>query len=339
MVRLCVMKRFQALAVSCFLVFTVPIQADVVTSPIWSIQFSPDGKYIAAGRYQWVQLWDVKARKVIRVFEPHADAVRCLKFSADGKMLFTGGGLPAESGEFQIWDVESGERIEALEPHADSIEAIAVNADSSKIFTASMDERVSVISFPNAKIERTLTQHVDRVLAVDYSADGKYFVTGGKDKTVKVWDTQTYEVLVNFDQNDAPVYAVSFAPAGNIIVSASADNVLRSWRVDESRAESGRIETDGSLVRVYNGHRAPVYAIDCGVRNNHVIVVSGSADKSVIVWNLRSGNQIYRFRQSTDEVYAVDLGPNGRFLTAGGRDGKIRLWDLVNGEPVAGCLE
>lgn len=313
--------------------------AEPYTSPIWSIQFSPDGSKLAVGRYQWVQLWDLGTRKVIQDLEPHSDAVRCLKFAGDGKTLFAGGGLPSQNGELHVWDIESGEQIQVVDCHADTIEGVAVSADGSRVLTASMDEQISVIALDSGDIERTLTQHIDRVFGIDFRADGKYFVTSGKDKNVKIWNAQTYEVLVNFDQNDAAVYSVAFAPEGDMIVSGSADTVLRSWRVTESVAESGRIQTQGALVRVYNGHQGAVYAIDCGMRNNQVIVVSASADKSVIVWSLRSGGRLYTFTQSADEIYAVDLSADGNFVAAGGRDGIARVWDLSNGELVAALTE
>ena len=316
-----------------------PVRAQPHTSPIWSIQFSPDGSQLAVGRYQWVQLWDLNKRTVIRDLEPHSDAVRCLKFARDGKSLYAGGGLPAQNGELHVWNLESGEQIQVVDCHADTIEAVAVSADGSRVFTASMDEQVSVVALDSGDIERTLTQHIDRVFGIDFRTDGKYFVTGGKDKTVKVWNAQTFEVLVNFDQNDAAVYSVAFAPGDNMIVSGSADTVLRSWRVTESVAESGKLETQGALVRVYNGHQGAVYAIDCGARNNQVIVVSGSADKSVIVWDFRSGSRLYTFTQSTEEIYAVDLSEDGRFVAAGGRDGTARIWDLSDGELVAALTE
>lgn len=318
---------------------THPVAAESYTSSIWSIRFSPDGSQLAVGRYQWIQLWDLGSREVIQDLEPHSDAVRCLKFADDGKTLFAGGGLPAQNGELHVWEIESGEQIQVVDCHADTIEAVAVSADGSTILTASMDEHVSVIALDSGDIERTLTQHIDRVFGIDFRTDGKYFVTGGKDKTVKIWNAQTYEVLVNFDQNDAAVYSVAFAPGDNMIVSGSGDTVLRSWRVTETVAESGNIQTQGALVRVYNGHQGAVYAVDCGTINNQAIIVSGSADKSVIVWDLRSGSRLYTFAQSTDEIYAVDLGADGRFVAAGGRDGIARIWDLSNGELVAALTE
>ena len=58
------------------------------------------------------------------------------------------------------------------------------------------------------------------------------------------------------------------------------------------------------------------------------MIASGSADTSVIIWNLRSGNRYSTFDESTDAVYAVKFSPNGEFVAAGGRDGKVRLWNL-----------
>ena len=318
---------------------TLQVAAEPLESPIWSIRFSPDGNYLAVGRYQWVQLWDLRTREVIQDLEPHSDAVRCLKFSRDGKSLFAGGGQPAQNGELHVWDIESGEPIQVVDCHADTIEAIALSADGSRVLTASMDEQVSVIALDSGDIERTLTQHIDRVFGIDFRVDGKYFVTSGKDKTVKIWNAQTYEVLVNFDQNDAAVYSVAFVPEDNMIVSGSADTVLRSWRVTESVGEAGNLQTQGALVRVYNGHQGAVYAIDCGTRNNQVIVVSGSADKSVIVWDFRSGSRLNTFTESAEEIYAVDLRSDGAFVAAGGRDGIARIWDLSNGELVAALTE
>ena len=318
---------------------THPVAAEPHTSPIWSIRFSPDGNYLAVGRYQWVQLWDLGTREVIQDLEPHSDAVRCLKFAHDGKTLFAGGGQPAQNGELHVWDIESGEQIQVVDCHADTIEAVAVSADGSRVLTASMDEQISVVAVDSGDIERTLTQHIDRVFGIDFRVDGKYFVTGGKDKTVKIWNAQTYDVLVNFDQNDAAVYSVVFAPDDNMIVSGSADTVLRSWRVTESVGEAGNPQTQGALVRVYNGHEGAVYAIDCGTRNNQVIVVSGSADKSVIVWDLRSGSRLNTFTESAEEIYAVDLSADGAFVAAGGRDGIARIWNLSNGELDAALTE
>ena len=316
------------------LLLTTPVYA--AQSPIWTLQFSPDGKSIAVGKYQWIEVWDIETQQLIHTYEPHASAVRCLTFSRDGKTLFAGGGLAAQSGELRIWDVASEELLNTLEIHADTIESIAISPDETKLLTASMDEYSAILNIAQeAEVgnETTtwLSQHVGRVLCALYHPDGTYFATGSEDKTIKVWHPENHTVLINFDGNDEAVYSLAYAAGDELIVSGSADNTIRSWRVTVG-GTSGPENYTGALVREYNGHQGPVYSVDCGMWNNQEIIASGSADTSVIIWNLRSGNRRRTFDESTDAVYAVQLSPNGRLVAAGGRDGVVRIWHIGNSQ-------
>ena len=316
------------------LLLTTPVYA--AQSPIWTLQFSPDGKSIAVGKYQWIEVWDIETQRLIHTYEPHASAVRCLTFSRDGKTLFAGGGLAAQSGELRIWDVASEELLNTLEIHADTIESIAISPDETKLLTASMDEYSAILNIAQeAEVgnETTtwLSQHVGRVLCALYHPEGTYFATGSEDKTIKVWHPENHTVLVNFDGNDDAVYSLAYAAGDELIVSGSADNTIRSWRVTVG-GTSGPEAYTGALVREYNGHQGPVYSVDCGMWNNQESIASGSADTSVIIWNLRSGNRRRTFDESTDAVYAVQLSPNGRLVAAGGRDGVVRIWHIGNSQ-------
>lgn len=345
------------LLISSVIIFSFPTAhgfAAEPLSPIWALQFSPDGKMLAVGKYQWVELWDLETQAVIHTYEPHAGEVRCLKFSTVGAIseagnnqssnrqpttgnkapplrLYASGGVAAQSGEICIWDVASAERIKTLDIHGDTIESIAISPDNTTLLTASMDEYSAVISLaqydeatPIDEQAKWLTQHVGRVLCTLYHPDGTYFVTGSEDKTIKVWHPEDYTVLVNLDGNDDAVYSLAYAAQNNLIVSGAADSVIRSWRVTQN--EEG--ETRGALVRQYTAHEGAVYSVDCGVLNNQELIASGGADTSVIIWNLRSGNPLSTFNEPTDAVYAVQLSPNGEFVAAGGSDGKVRLWNI-----------
>ena len=210
-----------------------------------------------------------------------------------------------------------------------------------------MDEYSAVIDLtqlenvtaPIDKQAKWLTQHVGRVLCTLYHPDGAYFVTGSEDKTIKVWHPKTYNVLVNFDANDDAVYSLAYAANEDVIVSGSADNTVRTWRVASAGDGEGilagqdALQLTGALVREYNGHQGAVYSVDCGMvsragNNRMAVIASGSADTSLIIWNLRSGNRFRTFDESTDAIYAVQFSPDGQFVAAGGRDGKLRLWNL-----------
>ncbi len=340
------------------LIFAVESEFPPVTeerlSPIWSIEFSPDGKTLAVGKYQWIELWDLETQRLIHTYEPHAGEVRSLRFSSQGASdtrnqqatslrLYAGGGIAAQSGEIRIWDVDSEELINSFEIHGDTIESIALSPSNTTLLTASMDEYSAVIDLtlldnstaPIDKQTRWLTQHVGRVLCTLYHPDGTYFVTGSEDKTIKVWHPDTFNVIVNFDANDDAVYSLAYSVEEGVIVSGSADNTVRTWRVAPAGDGGGQdtLNMAGALEREYNGHQGTIYSVDCGMisRRENIrmaVIASGSADTSVIIWNLRSGNRYRTFDESTDAVYAVQFSPDGEFVAAGGRDGKLRIWNL-----------
>ena len=338
-----------------YIIFATPLVfAAQPLSPIWSIEFSPDGKTLAVGRYQWVELWDLETQRIIRTYEPHAGEIRSLKFSSQSVSdperqqatplrLYASGGIPSQSGEIRIWDVDSEELINSFEIHADTIESITLSPSSTTLLTASMDEYSAVLDLmmlgdatvPIGEQATWLTQHVGRVLCTLYHPEGTYFVTGSEDKTIKVWHPDTFNVLVSLDANDDAVYSLAYSTAEGVIVSGSADNTVRTWRVAPAGDGEGQdtLKMTGGLVREYNGHQADVYSVDCGMvsrrgNNPGAVIASGSADTSVIIWNLRSGNRYRTFDEPTDAVYAVKFSPNGEFVAAGGRDGKLRLWNL-----------
>jgi len=303
-----------------------------ILSPIWALQFSPDGKSLAVGKYQWVELWDIETQEITHIYEPHLGRIRCLQFSSDGKMLYASGGQAAQNGEIRVWDVATEELLNTYEIHADTIESISISPDNAKLLTASMDEFSAVIDLVNLDVTspldnqaKWLTQHVGRVLCTLYHPNGDYFVTGSEDKTLKVWNPEDYTVLVSFDGNDDSVYSLAYAAQENLIVSGSADNVVRSWRITQNDGN-----TRGAAVRNFSGHQGPVYSVDCGVWNGQQVVASGSADSSVIIWDILSGNRRRTFNQPTDAVYAVKISPDGNRVAAGSRDGMVRIWNIQN---------
>jgi WD40 repeat protein len=79
---------------------------------------------------------------------------------------------------------------------------------------------------------------------------------------------------------------------------------------------------------VLAGHRRLVTALTCTPDGSRL--VSASADKTVRLWRLPSGEAERVFDEHTGYVLSAALSPDGNLLASGGGDRSVRLWDLVN---------
>lgn len=299
--------------------------------PVWSLAFSPDGKTLAAGSYQTVQLWDVESKTAGRKLGGHAGPVRCLAWSADGKQLAAGSGKPGESGEVRVWDVLDGKLAARMTEHRDVVEGVAFSAAGDVIISASMDERALAIQVAAKKIVQTMGDHTNRVVSVSLSPNGKYLATGSLDKTVKIWSATDYKPLANLDYPGGQVYQVAFLPPGDQFIVVGEDGNSRIFRINESR--SGK--TTGfniNSVRTLNGNRTPINAVAVSTKGNFFTL--GGEDKVVHVYDA-NGNRKYQLKECTDAIYALALNPDGTLVAAASRDGKVRVWSTSDGKLAA----
>src|SRR3989442_1517554 len=133
----------------CFFAFAAPAEG---APQIYSMTWRPDGAMIALGGYKETRLIAPAAAgapalekgKPIATLAGHADAVRALAFSRDGKLLAAAGGLPARKGEVKLWDVATKAVARTFTGHADCIYAVAFSPDGAVLATASYDKSIKL---------------------------------------------------------------------------------------------------------------------------------------------------------------------------------------------------
>jgi len=111
-------------------------------APVTSLAFGPDGHTLAVGTYREVQFWNLDSKTITARWTGHADTVRALAYSRDGKLLAAGGGLSGSLGEVRIWDVAAGHELRAFGDDTDSVNGVAFNPDGSRVATASSDKLI-----------------------------------------------------------------------------------------------------------------------------------------------------------------------------------------------------
>jgi WD40 repeat protein len=67
------------------------------------------------------------------------------------------------------------------------------------------------------------------------------------------------------------------------------------------------------------------------ITNDGRLALSGSHERTLKLWNLRTGELVRSFAGHTDLVHAVALAPDDRHALSGSSDRTLRLWELATG--------
>jgi WD40 repeat protein len=92
----------------------------------------------------------------------------------------------------------------------------------------------------------------------------------------------------------------------------------------------------GPELRRFAGHEDSVLSVTMLADGRRAL--SGSADRTLRLWDLESGAELCRFVGHEDEVTSVKVVADGRRALSGSCDGTLRLWDLETGAELR-CFE
>ncbi|MBV8999229.1 MAG: WD40 repeat domain-containing protein [Solirubrobacterales bacterium] len=89
------------------------------------------------------------------------------------------------------------------------------------------------------------------------------------------------------------------------------------------------LQTTDGMTEYLTGHTATVNSV--AFRPHADQLVSGSADGTVIVWNLGTGRPLRTLQGDGSQISSVALSPDGKLLAAGDGGGTVTLWNLATG--------
>jgi DNA-binding beta-propeller fold protein YncE len=293
-------------------------------APVVAVDFSRDGKLLAAGAYGRVTVWDLQSARPLKVLTGVLGAVNDVRFSPDGKLLAVAGGQPSAKGDLRLFTTGDWKLKAVLAGHDDVVASVAFRHDGKKLASASFDKTVRVWDVPGAKLERTLTMHSDFVHAVAFSPDGKYLCSASKDRSVRLIEADTGASKFTFSDRDQDVLAVAFSPDGKSVVSSGLEPGLSWWNAET-----------GARVRLAAGHRGGVHEL--AFSRDGKLLASAGADATLRLWDGTSG-ALKRAVPIGSLVYATALSPDGKRVAAGSFDGLVRLFDTATGRPLATLL-
>jgi RNA polymerase sigma factor (sigma-70 family) len=274
---------------------------------IFALSFSPDGKSLAAGRSEKVEIHDTVARKVARQFGPGAVA---LAYSPDGRTLAAAGAKGDKVA--RLYDPNTGQEIRALEGHTEAVTSVAFSPDGKLLLTASKDGSAALWDVATGKEVRRLLGNQGEMLSVAVSPDGATMASGGSDGTAVLWDLATGRILAKSKGSEEAVTSLAFAPDAGSLAVASLDKHIRILEV-----------ATGKLLMKLEGHKAGVLAVAYAPDGKQLASVG--KDDQVVLWDVAAG-QPTTLPGKNVRVHAVRFSPDGR-LVVFGSGGALRVWD------------
>jgi serine/threonine protein kinase len=231
---------------------------------VTSLAIDPERKLIARGGSDAkIRLWKLQEGNRFLTIAGPSSQVNAIKFSPAGSVLASGG----NDGTVQTWDVESGQELNKID-HGAPVYDVAVTPNGN-IASAGADGTIKLWNLQQNTPLKTLRGHQGAVKAVAISNNGQLLASGSEDGTVHIWNLETGQPLHAFPSGDGPVNAVLFTPNSKNVIFAS--HSIQMWSFQNSQ-------------RVFRLTEHQQAINDLALSSNGRVLVSGSDDRSVIVW-------------------------------------------------------
>ncbi|MCH2131464.1 MAG: protein kinase, partial [Pirellulaceae bacterium] len=317
----------------------LPMQAN---GPVDAVAYSPLGDQCVSGDWDGqVAIRDISDGKVIHSLQ-HGQYVHAVAYSPSGKFIASG----SSDSTIRLIDARTGLEIRKLPGkaqgvgHQDAVLSLQFSPDGKQLITTSYDESARLWDLQSGSELQVLRGHSWWVWDAEFSPDGKQLVTVGQDGRAIIWKRAInqdntfgpFEKITEFPGHEGPVYTADFSNDGQLVATGGYDNKVLVWNPNEVQPiDIGRrIENlpDPKPTHLeLSGHNGPVRSVAFSPTNS-TLLVSGSHDNTLQIWNVATGNLVKIFRGHGGSVRSCAFSPDGLKVLSGAHDEFVRLWNI-----------
>ncbi|USN97931.1 MAG: protein kinase [Phycisphaeraceae bacterium] len=172
---------------------TETISIGPASARIPSIQYTPDGRFIAAAVTGLEQLVLIDtASHTIRRIPAHSQTIRALRVNPAGTIVATAG----DDRLIRLWSLKPGEAgrlLRTLRGHEQDIFTLDVSPDGTMIASAGRAGVIKLWGTESGACLLTLRPHTDMVFTLAFSPDGHTLVSAGRDRSIVQTDLTYYD--------------------------------------------------------------------------------------------------------------------------------------------------
>jgi len=194
----------------------------------YSVDFSPDNRYIAVGAADnLVRLFDTKTFIIINTLKHHTGSILGVKYSDNGKYLITGG----PQSNVVIWDTKKYEPVHILKDIEGYCGAFAFADDDKKVLITSKC-KIEIVEIESGKIIRSIPVQC-ALQSVQLTNDEKYLITCAEDYTVRLYDFLTGKELWIYKNPKPEICDCKLSNDNKYLAVSTPESDILIWKLDE----------------------------------------------------------------------------------------------------------
>ncbi|KAJ3802993.1 hypothetical protein GGU11DRAFT_849688, partial [Lentinula aff. detonsa] len=284
---------------------------------------APEGILYSGGRDGLVLSWDLQLPMKKRIPKDHER-----KSSWEAMTGWADDGMDSEEEDFPI--TSSGDILGTVVGTVDRRKKATKNG-SPLPYEHQWETNLDVFrpgqpsSFRQCAQLHFLTGWVNDLCLVNYNQTA--VVTGSSDGILKAWNPHSQissDPSVIGTHSDY-VRCLSYCRDRNWIASGSFDRTIKLWDLARSSNPEPLVTlnpTDATAAK------SSVYAIAADPLGH--TIASGSPERVVRLWDPRSGKRTGKLVGHTDNIRAILISEDSRYLLTGSADASIKLWSLAS---------
>jgi Prp8 binding protein len=252
------------------------------------------------------------------VMTRHKQAVLDLQWSRDSEVIFSA------SADMSVasWNLETGMRSRKHIGHEEVINCLDISKRGQELLLSGSDDGYIGIWDPRQKAAVDFIDTGFPVTAVALSEAGNEIYSGGIDNDIKVWDARKQQVIYTLRGHTDTITSLEISPDSQILLSNSHDSTVRTWDIRPFAP------VDRSI-RTYDG--APT-----GLEKNLIRaswdakgekICAGAGDRTVVIWDARSGKLLYKLPGHNAVVNDVRFSPSEEPISKFNRSSTPNLSD------------